>query len=175
MSSLASTYAEALLHAADKQAALPSLSQELHDAEAVISTQPAYFYSPIVAAGAQIIMIRDLFTGQAQPLIVEFLCLLAQRRLLKALPAIRQEFSHRVQHLLGNAVVTLRVLYPPDPALLAEIEAYLLCHGFFGDNRQAHVQFRIVIDSSIVGGFVAQYECRIIDASFKTQLKKARL
>lgn len=174
MISVESGYAQALLEAALARDSLKRVMEELALIDVLLSTQRSYFLNPKVSPQAQINTLRSALVGNVDILTVQFVCLLAERLNLRALPAIRAHFEILAHNALGDAAVFLRIPYPPSDSTLSEIREYLLSMGMLPPEEKDS-RLNIVIDRSLIGGFVAEYDGRVIDASVRTKLKNAYL
>jgi len=52
-----------------------------------------------------------------------------------------------------------------EPEVIEKLKKYLL------DDRKGTIEFDYVIDKSIIGGFIIEYDCNLLDASIEGQIK----
>jgi len=141
--------------------------------ENMFGGQSAFFFNPEVPSSAHTAVLEEVLDGRVDPLTLEFLKLLAQRRLLRALPAIRLYYDDLVRKAAGDITVLLSTPYPPEDGLLAQIKEYLGKSGLYPESQADRAKFEVVIDKGLIGGFRAQYNGFVIDESLKARLDKA--
>ena len=174
MASMAVEYAQALLKASSELDHTQRVADGLKQAEEVIVAGGDYFFNPESPAVGQISLVEELFRGELDELVVQFLIMLIRKRRLRALPAIRKNFSVIAERSLGTVKVLLRIPFEPDQALLEKLRNDLAEKGLYSEKQKSQASFEITLDKSLIGGFIAEYDGSILDASLKTRLFNLR-
>ena len=174
MTPIAAGYAQALLYASRQRDSVKKVSEELPVVAGLITEHSVYFMNPRVAGREKAALMRDVLNGRADGLVIEFLKLLTQRRHLKHLPEIARQFDKLATEELGKIIVRLRIPYKPGKDMLDKLRDHLAARGLFPVQSKSGVSFDILLDKSLIGGFVAEYGGRLLDASVKTRLSRIR-
>ena len=169
MSSLPVAYAQALFHAALERGTLEKVRAELPAIEQLVQ-ENAFFTNPTVPGKQQSAMLAELLSGRIDEVTLTFLQLMAERRVMRALPVVRihfEEFYRRENKEIG---VMLRVPYQPSAELLDKLKVYLAECGLYAKEQIPRARIAIAIDTELLGGFSAECNGRIVDASLKKRL-----
>ncbi|MDR3207922.1 MAG: F0F1 ATP synthase subunit delta [Oscillospiraceae bacterium] len=162
--------AQALFQAAQSRGRLASVSEDLAAVTPLLLRESRFFLNPGVPAARQTEALSACLSGQADPLTVQFLNLLCARRLLRLLPRILARYDALCAEAAGEITVRLRIPYAPGPALLNQLRDALADWGMYPPERRDRVSFDIVIDLDLIGGFMAECNGRVLDASLKYRL-----
>lgn len=119
---------------------------------------------PSYSTNQKIAVLDKLFKGKVQDLTLRLLNLLANRRRLELLPAIRDSY-HRLLNEKQN-IVTARLISSEalSPSNLADIKARL--NEYLGKN----LILETAIDPSLIAGFILRIGDQVIDGSLKGRL-----
>ncbi|MFT4521439.1 MAG: F-type H+-transporting ATPase subunit delta, partial [Bacteroidia bacterium] len=85
------------------------------------------------------------------------------------LMAIAVDFVHRYNDMKGTAKATVRSAIPLHDSAIEKVKKYL--GGMIG---KPEVEIENVIDKSVIGGMVIQYEDKLLDMSVAKELKEIR-
>jgi len=170
MNSADTAYAQALFRAAGLSDKLSLIAEELRQLEPLILKHRHFFFNAGVPAARQSEVLRECLDGQADVMTAQFLQLLCTRNRLRRLPMIRQRFDALCAEALHELTVRLRMPYQPDEALLTKMRDALGRMDLFPYEHRDRIQFTVEPDESLIGGFVAECDGRVLDASFRTVL-----
>lgn len=162
------TLTHALLFAAEQMGSVARVDQELQEAEAALAQFTWFFQNPEIKVTEQTGALQDVFGSHFDPLSVQFLCLLAEKRSFRFLPDIVQTFVALAEKSLGKVVVRLAIPYQPDEALLAKIREVLALRGLIPAAQKETAEIVVNTDESLIGGFAAEYGGMVLDMSLKT-------
>jgi F-type H+-transporting ATPase subunit delta len=165
-------YARALLGAAEKTdqldaivAELDSLVDDVLDAfpqfEAVISTA-------MIRPKEKIAVVERTLGGQASPLLLDFLRVLAEHGRLDVLRPIRQAAHRLYDELRGRVRVKVTTAAPLDEDTTGHIVNRL--RGMLGEEPQ----LQQTVDPRVIGGLVLRVGDTIYDGSVATRLARIR-
>lgn len=172
MSGAAADYARALFRAAGVQGVLARVAGELTQMEGFLREHAHFFGNPVIPSARQAKVLLHVLEGQADPLTAGFLERLIRDRRLNLLSRICRIYSTMVEAELGDVTVRLRVRYSPSQQILSELREELAKRGLFPKEKRDAAVFDIVIDESVIGGFIAECRGRVIDASLRTRLAR---
>lgn len=112
-------------------------------------------------------LVRNVFAG-ANPVLIDVLCVMADRDELELLRRVAAAFEAQIEERLGVAVVDVTTAVELDDALRQTITNKAAAD--LGKN----VVLREHIDASILGGIIMSTSGKKIDASVASQLEAAR-
>jgi len=162
-------YAKALLSLAQEQNLAETIGTELAQTAEVFSdptlakTLALPQLSPRTRKG-----IVDQLTNtlKPQPLLGNFLRVLAENDRLKDFPLIEKSYQRLLEQSLGRVRANIRVAAPlRDDELQALVDA-------FSKLTQKTVIPTVTMDPALLGGAIVEIEGRVYDASLKTQLQR---
>jgi ATP synthase F1 delta subunit len=175
MPGLAVSYAEALFVAASQEKRLNETARDLQSVGGVMERHMGVFRNPGGTSWDHKNFFAEALTDKVDPLVLRFLCLLADQRKLSLLPDIVRRYEKLVRKASGERWVRLSSAFELDEPLLDEIKAYLVRRGLVEQGTPHHkILFEWTRDQSLLGGFRAEYEGRMLDESLKTRLIKMR-
>lgn len=173
MNSAESTWAAALFKAAKETGLLARTADDLSQCVEAIRSRGSCFFSPVVPAERKTALLREAWEGAVCELVLEFLCLMAQRRAMRLLPGTCRQFARLAEKELGEIKVTLRIPFPPGQALLDRLRDRLAAMGMFSEKDKDGVSFDVVSDKSLLGGFTAEYDGKLLDRSLRSRIAQA--
>lgn len=150
------------------------LSQELSELQGPLEENAEFFCNPEVPVERYEAVLRESLEGRVDSITLDFLLHLARERRLSELPKIIRRFKKVAGEALGRITVELRISHEPDEDLLGKLRAYLADCGLIPRDKAADALFDITVDKSLLGGFMAEYNGRLIDKSLKTRLFELR-
>ena len=174
MAHLARGYTHALFAAAQTLEVAEASMHDLHAVQELVASCKSVFYNPSIPTAELITLLRTVLDGRIQPLIWEFVCLLLSKRILKWLPDIDKQYQQLVSKWQGQVTVRLRVPFAPEESLLPKLSQFLAAQGMFGEKQRGDVRFDVQVQPDLLGGFIAEYDNRVLDTSLKTQLQALR-
>ena len=110
---------------------------------------------------------RKLFS-ECDPILVELLAVMAERRDIAKLTRVRASFEEQLQSAMDLMVVEVTTAVPLDDALREKII------GKLAADLGTEVVLNEHVDASILGGIIMSANGRLIDASVTSQLDRAR-
>lgn len=162
-------YAKALLGLAQEQHAAETIGAELAQAAQVLA-DPALakiLSLPNVSPKTRKAIAEQLVQSLTpNPLLGNFLRVLAENDRLKDFPIIAKSYQQLLERSLGRVQARIRVA-----AALSDAELQSLVEAF-GRLTQKTVVPTVEIDPALLGGAVVEIEGQVYDASLKTQLQK---
>lgn len=162
-------YAKALLGLAQEQQAAETVGAALTQVAQILAdpTLAKILSLPTVSPKIRKDIAEQLVQALApNPLVGNFLRVLAENDRLKDFPTIEKSYRQLLERTLGRVRARIRVAAPlSDAELQSLVEA-------FGRLTQKTVVPTVEVDPALLGGAVVEIEGRVHDASLKTQLEK---
>lgn len=168
---LSKIYASSLLDLAVDQ---NKLEEVLVDMQSVISHANdnrdlrMLLQSPIVNADKKSAIIKDLYEGKMTDLSFNFLNLIISKGREIIILEIAHQFVAEYYNHKGIVRATLTTAVPVVDALKDKIRAQV------ENSTKKSVLFNEKVDADIIGGFVLEYDNKMLDASVSHQLKQLR-
>jgi F-type H+-transporting ATPase subunit delta len=167
---IARVYAEALFEAAREKGKLDEIREQLGQfADALDSNRElaVFFFSPYFSSAEKRDGIKRAISG-AEPEIVNFLELLAEKHRMPAIFRIRKRFEElwREEKRLLDVTVTSAVEL--DPKIVERIGAEV------EKQTKRKVELTSTVDEGILGGLVLRVGNMVLDASLRNRLEKLR-
>jgi ATP synthase F1 delta subunit len=170
MEEVARVYSEALFDVAKEHDSLDEIRDQLGEVADAIATDQdlqVFFFSPYFSSNEKRDGIRKTITG-ANPELVNFLELLAEKHRMPALFRIRRRFDELWDEENQRLEVTLTSAVELDPSVVESVGAEI-------ERKTGQtVELTSEVDDSIIGGLVLQVGNRVLDASIRNRLEKLR-
>jgi F-type H+-transporting ATPase subunit delta len=168
---VARNYAEALFSIAEREGREDAFAQSLSGIGAMVEENAAigaFLQSPRVDLAAKKNTLRKAFDGRIDPLLLNFLLVVLEKRRQRLLPAIASEFRSLLDEKQGRLHVRVTLAHAPEPgeeqAITAELSRIL------GRAAIPHIS----VDPTIAGGIVVRYGDSILDGSVRRRLADMR-
>ncbi|MGF1634095.1 MAG: ATP synthase F1 subunit delta [Phycisphaerae bacterium] len=170
-STLAVSYARALLELADERGITEPIAQDVAGLKQLLEENPAfgqYLADPGVQQEERTNMLRTTFAGKAEPLTMHFLEMLTAKGRLGILRDISESFEALLDERLGKVEVDVTVAKRLEADELEMVRGRLA--GIVGKDVVIH-QY---VDETIIGGMIVRFGDQILDASVQAQLEAMR-
>ena len=177
---IATVYAQALLYLGKEEGQLEALDAQLtvcskllyghHKAKEDLSNVATqqFFSAPIVPWTLKVEVIRKSLAEHIHPLLLNFLCVVAQRGRLNELALVQEIFHKEIQRALGRCVVEMSLAQEIDSqvekSLKSALEEYL--------GKQVILEKNL--DTDLIGGYRFSSGDLLVDNSVQKQLQKIR-
>jgi len=170
MEEIARVYSGALFDAAKAAGKLDTVRDQLVQvAEAMEANRDlaVFFFSPYFSSQEKREGIAEAVSG-AEPELVNFLELLAEKHRMPAIFRIRKNFEERWAQENRRLEVTVTSAVELDPKVAESIGEEI-------ERKTSHkIELRSAVDEDILGGVVLQVGNMVLDASIKNRLEKLR-
>ena len=163
-------YARALFEAAQEQDRIEDVQRDLGDFAAAVEASPeliAFLANPEIESAAKVGVLGELSDG-ADPLVHNFLRLLAEKGRAAQIPGVRDEFQALVDRAQGRVAVELTTAYE-----LSDEEAAAIV-GQIRQSSGRSVEATRKVDPELIGGMILQAGSRRVDASVRGRLERLR-
>ena len=170
MEEVARVYSEALFDVARDHDALNEIRDQLGEVTDAIAADhdlQVFFFSPYFSSTEKREGIAKAISG-ANPELVNFLELLAEKQRMPALFGIRKRFDELWDEANQRLEVTLTSAIELDPSVIESVGAEI------ERKTGKTIELTSEVDESIVGGLVLQVGNRVLDASIRNRLEKLR-
>ncbi len=166
-SPLALAYAQALLDLAQEQNQAEPIGGELAQIREIVEqnkTFALFLADPAIGDIEHGEMLKRIFEGKINPLLMKFLGIVAQKGRLKSLVQISQAYDDLLDELLGKIEVDVTVAQRLTDAQLEEVRQKV------STALKKNAVVYQYVDERIIGGLVLRVQDRLIDGSVKAQL-----
>lgn len=166
---LAARYAKSLVDIAVEKNQLEAVYADVKFLEAVCLGSREFvnlLRSPVIKADKKEKIIEAVTARKVSPLTTAFNKLLTSKGRESELPEILKAFIDQYNHLKGITKATLTTAVPMSPELKQRIESKLLSEAGL-----KKVELDTRTDESLIGGFVLEFEGKIVDASVARDLR----
>jgi F-type H+-transporting ATPase subunit delta len=170
MEEIARVYAEALFEVAKEKGKLEEIRDQLARVADAISEDrdlQVFFFSPYFASDEKRDAIGKVVSG-ADPELVNFLELLAEKHRMPAIMRIRRKFDELVAEELKQLEVNVTSAVDLDERVVKQV----------GDEIEKQtgreVELTSTVDPDILGGLVLRVGNMVLDASLRNRLEKMR-
>ena len=168
------SYAEALFYAAEALGEIQQIAEDATVMDELFATCGWFLNDPRVGKDDKAAFLTAALSDYLHPLAIEFLLLTLGRHHLRHVPAAIEWFRHLYDRYLGRATVRIRVPYELDAQLLEQLKSRLISDGLVPGGSLEKTEFQVVVDNSLIGGFIADSNGMQIDASLESALTKIK-
>jgi len=170
MEEIARVYADALFEVAQEKGRLDEIHEQLGEfAEAVAGNRDlqVFFFSPYFSSAEKREGLNKVVSG-AEPELLNFLELLAEKHRMPAIFHVRRRFDERWAEENKQLDVTLTSAVELDGAVVDRVGKEI--------ERQTDRTINLTreVDPEVLGGLVLRVGNRVLDASIRTKLEKLR-
>ncbi len=169
---VADPYAEALLSIAKQQNLVNAFGEDLRSILATLEQTPAlatFLSNPVVSGEDKKGLLRQAF-GQANPILLNALLLLVDRRRIMFLDSVCRRYLELQRQLNKVALAEVTSVVPLNPNQQQSLRARIKQL-----NQANDVELEMKQDPSLVGGLVVKVGSQVIDLSLKGQLRRMAL
>lgn len=168
-SKVAKRYAQALFSVAKDGKVMDAVASDLKDLARCITESPElamFIRNPILKKEERTQLIRNVFEGKIQPLVVTFLLFLVEKNRLNIVGDVIEMFGRLYKEEKQIIDIQIETERDMDPAMLDAIVNKLSQRL----NKKIETTVRVVPE--LLGGFKLNVQGVVYDASLKTQLQK---
>jgi F-type H+-transporting ATPase subunit delta len=168
---IANRYAEALITTAEELHILKNVSDDLTDIQRIINDShefQLFLKSPVVRKEKKRQVFEATFGKSVQPLTLQFLSFLTEKGRENALQSIIESFFRLQDEILGIVNVHVKSATELSIQQIAQLEQR------FETYSRKKVRINVVLDSQLIGGFIARIGDTMFDGSVKRQLELLR-
>jgi F-type H+-transporting ATPase subunit delta len=171
VSVIARNYARALFELSREEGRIDAVGEDLplvRDALASDSGVRGFLASRLLGRPAKKAMIRSVFAGSVQDLVLRLLLLLVDRGRTRLVPEVAEEFIRLAHHARGEREATAWSPFPLDAGEVKRISVALQAR--FGGRVELDVRGR----PELIAGVVAESEGQEMEFTLQGQMKALR-
>lgn len=171
-SRLASVYAKSLVDLSQEQNQLEAVHTDMLYLREIFKASREFknlMSSPIIASDKKWKIFSAVTQGKIGDLTSQFIHLLIKKSREDKLEQIVEAFKDQYNQAKGIYEVTLTTATP-----ISEEARQKFLNKLNAETNFEHVQLFTEVDPDIIGGFVLEYEDKLVDASIKRDLKDIR-
>lgn len=168
---LSKRYASTLLTLANEQKKLDTVYADM---QAIVTNAQEsrdlflLLKSPIIGSDKKLAILKGVYEGKADELTMKFIELVVKKNRENILDDIANQFIAEYYDFKGIVKATLTTAVEVNPALKDKIKAQVEAE------TKKTVEFTEQVDAGIIGGFVLEYDNKLLDASVMHQLNQIR-
>jgi F-type H+-transporting ATPase subunit delta len=173
LNSIATPYAEALLQVAESREETDNVAEQAKSLLTVLRSSPelkAALASPVLEPEAKKAALAKLFNDQVTPSVQNLLKLLADRQRLPMMEAVLMRFLELYRELRNITLAKVT-----SASALSEEQQAELNRKVQAIAGSKSVEFDLVVDPSLIGGFIVSMGSQVIDASLSGQVRRLGL
>lgn len=166
---LASRYAKSLIGLAIEKGQLEEVNNDIRSLQQAMYNRDFWLLlkSPIINTSKKLSILKKLFDGKLGTITSTFMEIVTKKHREFYLPEIVDEFIKQYQGHKGIVNAKLTTAVAVDRKLLDEIKGIVL-----KQTGQKEVQLSTAVDKDLLGGFILQFEDKLIDSSIAHKLDK---
>ena len=161
------TYGKALFDAASERGKIDEIGDEYKAVSEILKDNPLLrklFLTPTVSATAKKEVARKIFSGRITDELVNFICVLIDKRRIGAWDGIGKQYEKFVWERDG---LTKGIIYSVVPLDAKQMKSF---QDKAGETLGKNVRLENRIDESLIGGVKIYVDNKLIDASVKSRL-----
>jgi F-type H+-transporting ATPase subunit delta len=169
---LSNRYAKSLISLAQEKGLLEPVYNDIKDLNRIFDSSrdlQLMMKSPVITPDKKLAVIRQLFEGKVNDLIFKFFVLLIKKGRESNIREILQQFIEQYNVIKGITKVKLTSAIQLDKELVNQIVISLQMK-----EQLKSIELQEIIDPSLIGGFVLEYDNKMIDSSVSRQLGAMR-
>ena len=173
LNSIATPYAEALLQVAESREETDTVAEQAKTLLTVLRSSPelkAALASPVLEPEAKKAALAKLFNDQVTPSVQNLLKLLSDRQRLPMMEAVLMRFLELYRELRNITLAKVT-----SASSLSEEQQAELNRKVQAIAGSKSVEFDLVVDPSLIGGFIVSMGSQVIDASLSGQVRRLGL
>lgn len=119
-----------------------------------------FLYNPLIAAEVKKNVLKQLFSDQIHPFVLNFLLVLVNRRRINLINSIINKYFDLIYKLDSIAVAKVSTA-----VVFTEAQQDALVNKLKDITESKQVKLEIKVDRSLIGGFIIQIGSKVIDTS----------
>ncbi|NNC94542.1 MAG: F0F1 ATP synthase subunit delta [Chitinophagales bacterium] len=169
---LSSRYAKSLTSLAKEKNVIDEIFADMKVLRDVLDKNRDFLLmlkSPIVHSDAKLTVVRKIFEGKIHDITFKFINIIIRKGREGYLKEIVDSFFERYNEMNNISPVRLVTPIELDDSQKERIKEFIK-----KDSSVGKIQLKTVVDPSIIGGYIIQYEDKLIDSSVSSRLKTIR-
>lgn len=167
---IAGPYARALFEFASEKSMLHGITADLNNLYILISDTPDfidYLKNPFITTQAKIEVLDRVFKGRINQEIIRFFNILVKRNRIGLLIPIIQSYLELVYRMADVKEYEIQTAFP-----MTKFQKWKLINKLKSLTNVREVSLKIIVDESLIGGFLIKTSSKVIDFTVKNRLEK---
>jgi F-type H+-transporting ATPase subunit delta len=171
-SRIASRYSKSLLDLAIERNELSQVLTDINYVRESVKVRDLYLMikSPIVNPAKKQTIFQRLFAGKISKMTESFFKIMIRKGRESILPEILDSFIEQYKEYKNISTIVIKTAAPMPDAVIANLRKKLEASHAAKENLEIEVK----VDSSLIGGFILEFEGKQYDASMATKLHELR-
>ncbi|MES2645623.1 MAG: ATP synthase F1 subunit delta [Bacteroidota bacterium] len=169
---VAMPYAKSLIDLAVEKGRLEEVNKDIEFLAEVMRVSPEFktvLASPVINANKKVTILGAVTDGKVGPITAGFFQLLLNKGRENVLPEIVTAFKEQYNVIKGINKVKLTT-----PSPVSEEQKNQLINKLTAETGLGNIVMETEVDESLIGGFILEFDHKVIDASLKFDLKQIR-
>jgi len=169
---LATRYAKSLVDLAVEKGQLEAVNKDVEFLRDLIKISPEVrivLNSPVIKADKKVLILSAVTKGKLGVLTTGFFALLLKKSRENVLPEIVTAFKDQYNIIKGIHKVKFTSAHP-----INDTQRQMVIDRLTSETGMKNIELETKVDESLVGGFVLEYDNKIVDASLKYDLNSIR-
>ncbi|MCB0685821.1 MAG: ATP synthase F1 subunit delta [Saprospiraceae bacterium] len=169
---IAGRYAKSLLDLAKERKEVDAVLQDMKYIKSALKSRDLYLMikSPIVNADKKLSIFKKIFSDKIQKTTAAFFDIMTRKGRESYLPEIVDAFIEQYKDYKQISTVIIKTAVPLSDSALATIKEKLAS----SPDIKKNLEFEVMVDPSLLGGFTLEFEGRQYDSSIASKLKDLR-
>jgi F-type H+-transporting ATPase subunit delta len=167
---IATRYAKSLIQLAQEKGVLQKAYADIKDIDGIFESSrelDLLFKSPIIGADKKLTIVKKLFEGKISEIVYQFMVLLIKKGREEFLHEVAESFITQYNEIAGITPVKLISAVKLDSGMVQTIVTSLKAKEFLKE-----VELSEEVDPEMLGGFILQYDDKMIDQSVRRRLNE---
>ena len=165
-------YAKSLIDLAIEKGKLDEVNKDIEFLAELMKISPEFrtvLKSPVIKANKKVMILGAVTKGKIGPITTGFFQLLLNKSRENVLPEIVTSFKDQYNTFMGINKVTF---ITPQP--ISDEQKEIVIKKLTAETGMSNILLETKVDESLIGGFVLEYDNKVIDASIKFDLHTIR-
>ncbi|MGB0561985.1 MAG: ATP synthase F1 subunit delta [Spirulinaceae cyanobacterium] len=169
-SEIAEPYAQALMSVAQSENQVEVFGEEIRALETLLESSPelsAFVANPVIQDADKKAILRQIMGEASNPLLINFLMLLVDKRRIVFLPDVVAQFLDLLRQLNQTVLAEVTTARELNDEQRNELE-----HQIRVLTSSQAVDLKASVDPNILGGVIIRVGSKVVDASLRGQLRQ---
>ena len=165
-------YAKSLIDLAIEKGKLEEVNKDIEFLRDLMSVSPEFrmvLGSPVIKADKKVMILGAVTKGKIGPITAGFFQLLLNKSRENVLQEIVTSFKEQYNAFMGINKVKF-----VTPYALTDTQKEMVISKLTAETGMTNILLETKIDESLIGGFILEYDNKVVDASLKYELHNIR-
>lgn len=169
---VAMPYAKSLISLAVEKGKLDEVNKDIEYLKELMRISPEFkmvLSSPVIKADKKVTILGAVTNGKIGTITSGFFQLLLRKSRENVLPEIVTAFKEQYNVIMGINKVVFKTPHP-----ISDAQKAMVIKKLTEETGMTNIELETKVDESLIGGFILEYDNKVVDASLKYDLKTIR-